>query len=38
MLEAHELLAMPDINGQEASFLAAAWRAAHSKAKELGWI
>ena len=38
MLEAHELLAMPDIDGHEASFLAADWRAAYAKAKELGWI
>ena len=37
-LESHELLAIPEIDGQEASFLAAAWKAAFAKAKELGWI
>jgi hypothetical protein len=37
-LESHELLAIPEIDGQEASFLAAAWRAAYTKAKALGWI
>jgi len=37
-LESHELLAVPDIDGQEALFLAAAWKAAHAKAKDLGWI
>jgi hypothetical protein len=37
-LESHELLAIPEIDGQEASFLAAAWRAAYTKAKDLGWI
>ena len=37
MLESHELLGIPEIDGQEASFLAAAWRAAYSKAKELAW-
>ena len=37
-LESHELLAIPEIDGKEANFLAAAWRAAYEKAKDLGWI
>lgn len=37
-LESHELLAIPEIDGQEASFLAAAWKAAYAKAKDLGWL
>ena len=38
LLEAQELLALPEIDGQEASFLAAAWKAAFAKAKDLGWL
>lgn len=37
-LEAQELLAIPEIDGQEASFLAAAWKAAFTRAKDLGWL
>jgi hypothetical protein len=29
---------MPEIDGQEALSLAAAWKAAYSKAKELAWL
>ena len=38
LLEAQELLALPEIDGQQASFLAAAWKAAYAKAKDLGWL
>ena len=37
-LECHELLALPEIDSSEASFLAAAWKAAFAKAKDLGWL
>ena len=37
-LESYELLAIPDIDGHEAIFLAAAWRAAYAEAKTLGWL
>jgi len=37
-LESHELLAIPEIDGQEARFLAAGWKAAYAKATDLGWV
>lgn len=38
LLESRELLAIPEIDFAEASFLAKAWNAAFDKAKELDWI
>jgi len=38
MLEASELLNAPSISGQEPSFAAAAWKAAYTEAKSLGWL
>jgi hypothetical protein len=37
-LEAHEILERRELDPAEVPFLAAAWKAAYSKAKELAWL
>jgi hypothetical protein len=38
ILEAREILELPEISAGQATFLAAAWQATYAQAKALGWL